>query len=80
MIDLSFIKRRPKSFRVEMLEVLQAILEQDENLKAIFEIITLGKKRSVIFALNKIKDIDKQILNAPKLIIAITKPRIKKTL
>ncbi len=68
----------PNPLGVEMPEVLEAILEQDETVKANFESLTLGKKRSVIFALNKIKDIDKQILNAPKLIVAVTKPRTKK--
>jgi hypothetical protein len=67
----------PNPLGVEMPEVLDAILEQNEILKETFERLTAGQKRSVIFALNKIKDIDKQILNAPKLIIAVTKPRKK---
>lgn len=64
----------PNPLGVEMPEVLEAVLEQDENLKASFDSLTLGKKRSIIFALNKIKDIDKQIINVSKLIIAVTKP------
>jgi hypothetical protein len=68
----------PNPLGVDMPEVLEAVLEQDDNIKSIFDSLTLGKKRSVIFAINKIKDIDKQIINAPKLIIAVTKPRQKK--
>lgn len=68
----------PNPLGVNMPEVLEAVLEQDETTKANFESLTIGQKRSVIFALNKIKDIDKQILNAPKLIVAVTKPRHKK--
>ena len=68
----------PNPLGVEMPEVLEAVLEQDETIKAAFEKLTLGKKRSVIFALGKIQDIDKQIINAPKLIAAVTKPRTKK--
>lgn len=68
----------PNPLGVDMPEVLEAVLEQDDTVKANFESLTLGQKRSVIFALNKIKDIDKQILNAPKLIVAVTKPRHKK--
>jgi hypothetical protein len=67
----------PNPLGVEMPEVLEAVLEQDESIKAIFDSLTLGKKRSVIFALKKIKDIDKQIENAPKLINNVTKPRKK---
>ncbi len=70
----------PNPLGADMPEVLEAILDQDEILKASFESLTPGKKRSVIFGLNKIKDVDKQILNAPKLIIAVTKPRTKKNL
>ncbi len=68
----------PNPLGVEMPEVLETVLEQDETIKAAFEKLTLGKKRSVIFALGKIKDIDKQIINAPKLIVAVAKPRTKK--
>lgn len=70
----------PNPLGVEMPEILEAVLEQDKQIKTIFEGLTLGKKLSVIFALNKIKDIEKQIMNAPKLIIAVTKPRKKKDL
>jgi uncharacterized protein YdeI (YjbR/CyaY-like superfamily) len=65
---------------VEMPEVLEVILEQDETVKAIFESLTMGKKRNVIFQMNKIKDIDKQVQKTIKLIHDSTKPRPKKML
>jgi uncharacterized protein YdeI (YjbR/CyaY-like superfamily) len=34
---------------------------QDENLKDIYDKITDGKKRALIFSILKIKDIDKQV-------------------
>jgi hypothetical protein len=67
----------PNPLGVEMPEVLEAVLEQDENIKAMYDSLTLGKKRSVIFALQKIKHIDKQIENVPKLIKNVSKPRKK---
>ena len=70
----------PNPLGAEIPEVLEAVLEQDEILKAGFESLTPGKKRSVIFGLNKIKDIEKQIQNTPKLITAANKPRPKKQL
>lgn len=44
-----------------MPEVLEALLTQDDDLKSIFDKITDGKKRSLIYTILKIKDIDKQV-------------------
>lgn len=46
---------------VEIPEVLEALLNQDEDLKGIFDKITDGKKRSLIYTILKVKDIDKQV-------------------
>ena len=70
----------PNPLGVEMPEVLEAILEQDENIKATFDSLTLGKKRNVIHQINKIKDIDKQVQKTIKLINDSTKPRPKRPL
>ena len=70
----------PNPLGVEMPEVLEAILEQDESIKAIFDILTLGKKRNVIHQINKIKNIDKQVQKTIKLINDSTKPRPKRSL
>lgn len=70
----------PNPLGVEMPEVLEAILEQDETVKATFESLTLGKKRNVIHQINKIKDIDKQVQKTIKLINDSTKPRPRRTL
>lgn len=70
----------PNPLGVEMPEVLEAILEQDETIKTIFESLTLGKKRNVIHQINKIKDIDKQIQKSIKVIVDSSKPRSKRPL
>ena len=70
----------PNPLGVEMPEILDAVLEQDENIKTIFESLTLGKKRNIIHQINKIKDLDKQVQKTIKLINDSTKPRPKKTL
>ena len=44
-----------------MPEVLTALLEQDLEAQTIFAKLTDGKKRSLIYSFNKIKDIDKQV-------------------
>ncbi len=70
----------PNPLGVEMPEVLEIILEQDEEVKATFEKLTLGKKRNVIHSINKIKDIDKQVQKAIQIINDSTKPRPKRPL
>ncbi|MEL6593345.1 MAG: YdeI/OmpD-associated family protein, partial [Bacteroidota bacterium] len=42
-------------------EVLDVLLQQDPEAKQIYDQITDGKKRSLIYTIMKIKDIDKQI-------------------
>jgi len=68
----------PNPLGVDMPEVLTVLLEQDELLREKFERLTLGKQRSVIFYINKTKDIDKQISNAIEAIQLADKPRKKK--
>lgn len=70
----------PNPLGVDMPEVLDAVLEQDQELKTIFDTLTFGKKRNVIHQIIKIKDIDKQIQKAIKLIQDSTKPRPKRAL
>ena len=55
------IEEDPDQLGVEMPEVLEALLSQDEELKLIFDKITDGKKRSLIYTILKIKDLDKQV-------------------
>lgn len=55
------IEEDPDQLGVEMPEVLEALLNQDEDLKSIFDKITDGKKRSLIYTILKVKDIDKQV-------------------
>lgn len=69
----------PNPLGVDMPEVLEVILAQEEGLKAIFDSLTLGKKRNVIHSVNKIKDLDKQIQRTIQLIYESTKPRPTKS-
>jgi hypothetical protein len=55
------IEEDPDQLGVEMPEVLTTLLVQDNELKDIFEKITDGKKRSLIYSILKTKDIDKQV-------------------
>lgn len=70
----------PDPLGVPMPEVLEALLEQDESLKASFDNLSMGKKRHVIHTISRIKDIDKQINNAIKIINEHLLPRRKKEL
>lgn len=62
------IKEDPNPLGIEMPETIEALLEQDEELKEKFSKMTDGKKRSIIVQTGKIKDIDKQIAMTIKLI------------
>ena len=55
------IKENPNPLGVEIPEVLQVLLEQDNDLKELFENYTDGKKRSLIFSIARVKDVDKQV-------------------
>jgi hypothetical protein len=55
------IEEDPDQLGVEMPEVLEALLNQEEDLKSIFDKITDGKKRGLIYTILKIKDIDRQV-------------------
>jgi hypothetical protein len=68
------IDEDPDQLGVEMPEVLTVFLEQDADYKAIFDKLTDGKKRSLIYSFVKIKDIDKQIKT---IIDFLTKERLK---
>jgi hypothetical protein len=58
----------PNPLGVEIPEVLLALLEQDDALKKIFDGFTMGKKRSLIHGISRIKDLDKKINTAINLI------------
>lgn len=72
------LKEDPNPLGVEMPETLEVLLEQDSLLKEIFQKLTLGKRRSIIHQMNKIKDIDKQISRSIELIQTANLPRRKK--
>lgn len=68
----------PNPLGVEIPEVLEILIAQDEDLNSRFTKLTLGKQRSIIHQMNKIKDIDKQIAKTIELINNADKPRMKK--
>jgi Domain of unknown function (DUF1905) len=74
------LQEDPDPLGVPMPEVLEVLLEQDEDLKASFDKLSLGKKRHVIHTIARIKDIDKQIANATLIIQEHLKPRRRKEL
>jgi hypothetical protein len=65
----------PNPLGVDVPEVLAALLEQDADLKSQFEVLTLGKKRSVIHQIKAIKDLDRQIEKTVALIQQAYLPR-----
>jgi hypothetical protein len=55
------IEEDPNPLGVDVPEVLTVLLTQDADSKEIYDKITDGKKRALIFSILKIKDIDKQV-------------------
>lgn len=55
------IEKDPDQLGVDMPKVLTVFLEQEPESKQIFDHLTDGKKRSLIYGILKIKDIDSQV-------------------
>ena len=55
------ISQDPNPLGVEVPEVLEVLLEQDPDAKSIYDRLTDGKKRSLIFSIQKLKNIDRQV-------------------
>lgn len=62
------LREDPNPLGVDMPEVLMVLLEQDEQINALFQKLSLGKQRHVIHSIKNLKDIDKQIGNAINII------------
>lgn len=58
------LEEDPNPLGVPMPEVLEVLLSQDQELKAKFDKLTDGKKRSLIYYIKDVKDIDKQVQKA----------------
>lgn len=65
------VSEDPNPLGVDMPEVLSVLLEQDQDAKATFEQLTDGKKRSLIFSIQKIKDVDRQVKKAMDFLEAV---------
>lgn len=68
----------PNPLGVEVPEILKVLLEQDEVLKSLYDELSDGKKRNIIFGINRIKNVDLQIERACKLIKEAHIPRRRK--
>jgi hypothetical protein len=55
------ICEHPNPLGVEVPEVLEVLLEQDPDAKAIYDTLTDGRKRTLIFSFSRVKNIDLQI-------------------
>jgi len=55
------IEEDPNPFGVEVPKVLSILLEQDPDAKRIYDGLTDGKKRSLIYGIKDIKNVDKQV-------------------
>lgn len=76
-IDVQLVEDTSK-LGVEIPEVLEILLEQDPRLNAKFLQLTPGKQRSIIFQMNKIKDLNKQVAKTIELIDSIDLYRTKR--
>ena len=54
----------PNPLGVAVPEVLQVLIDQDPGLKKIYDSFTDGKKRTLIYSIKGVKDIDKQVQKA----------------
>jgi hypothetical protein len=55
------LEEDPNPLGVEIPEVLEAYLAQDPDAATIFEKLTDGRKRTLIFSILRIKNVDKQV-------------------
>ena len=62
------LQEDPNPLGVDMPEVLTVLLEQDVEIRAQFQSLSLGKQRHVIHSIKDLKNIDKQIENAVQII------------
>lgn len=69
------LQEDPSELGVDMPEVLEALLAQDDELKVRYEQLTDGKKRGLIYSIDKLKDIDKQVLIAVAIINGMPRPQ-----
>lgn len=55
------IQEHPNPLGVDVPEVLEVFLSQDPEAEAIYDTFTDGRKRTLIFSINRIKNIDLQV-------------------
>lgn len=73
--DIEFeICEHPNPLGVDIPEVLEVFLSQDPEAREIYDTFTDGKKRTLIFHIMRVKDIDKQV---QRIIDFLTQEKIK---
>ena len=68
------LQEDPSELGVDVPDVLEALLIQDDALRMRYEQLTDGKKRGLIYSINKLKDIDKQVRIAVAIINGMPRP------
>ncbi|MBL7706616.1 MAG: YdeI/OmpD-associated family protein [Taibaiella sp.] len=58
----------PNPLGIDMPPTIEALLQQDAEIKSKFDQLTNGKKRSILVQVSKIKDMDKQISRTAELV------------
>ncbi len=69
------ISEDPNPLGVEIPEVLQVLLDQDSQAKATYDSMTDGRKRTLIYTIKPVKDIDRQV---QKILSFLEEHRMKK--
>lgn len=67
-VDVS-LRRDDSEFGAPMPEELEAVLEQDEEARANWDKLTAGKKRGVMYAVDRMKGVERRIDTAVKLLL-----------
>lgn len=71
------IMEHPNPLGVDVPEVLSVFLEQDEEANQIYETLTDGKKRSLIFSILRVKNIDIQLRKIREFLLEVQMSRRK---
>ncbi len=72
------ICEHPSPLGVEVPEVLTVFLEQDPEAKEVYDTLTDGRKRTLIFSIARVKNIDKQIEKITEFLIQERIKQLKK--
>jgi hypothetical protein len=72
---LCVLREDPGELGVDVPEVLEALLAQDDELRTRYEQLPDGKKRGLIYSIEKVKGIDRQVKIAVAIINGMPRPQ-----